>query len=249
MRTETMPGKHTASPAIPFSWPGFARGVRLALPVMMGYFPVGFAFGVLAVGAGITAFDAVFMSFAVYAGSAQLIAADLVQAGIAAVSIILTTFIVNLRHMLMSAAVSPHLAGFSKPWLALFSAEMTDETFALHIARFSSGTVDKGEILGINAASHAMWVVSGLFGALLGDVFTDVKPYGLDYALCGMFIGLLLPHCRIPRRLAAALLASGLAVFFTLSGLADWSAILATAISATVIVVLTETPGKKRHAR
>jgi predicted branched-subunit amino acid permease len=83
-----------------------------------------------------------------------------------------------------------------------------------------------------------MWVLASLLGGLLGDVFTDVRPYGLDYALSAMFIGLLLPHCRIPRRFAAALLSAALAVFFSLNGAAGWSAILATALSATIALAL-----------
>lgn len=235
-----------ARPVVPFSWKGFAGGAKIALPVVLGYVPVGFAFGVLAAGAGISSLETGLMSLFVYAGSAQLIAVDMVQAGITTLSIILTTFIVNLRHLLMSAAVSPHLAGFPTPWLAAFSFEMTDETFAVHMGRFSSGVIDKGEILGLNVASHAAWLFSGLLGALLGDAITDVKPYGLDYALSGMFIALILPHCRIPRRLAAALVSAALAVVFTLNGAADWSAIMATALAATLVVALPARPGGRQ---
>lgn len=228
------------SPAVPFSWKGFGRGMKISVPLLLGYFPVGFAFGVLAAGAGITRFETGLMSLLVYAGSSQFIAMDMFQMGITAMSIILTTFIVNLRHMLMSAAMSPHFSGASRVWLAAFSFEMTDETFALHSTRLTAGPVDRGEIAGVNVTAHAVWVLSTLSGAVLGDAIADVKAYGLDYALTGMFLALLLPHCRIPRRLAAALLAAVLAVLLTLNGAADWSAITATGIAATVVAALTE---------
>ena len=246
MKSEAATKPGVSRPVVPFSWKGFGRGAKLAIPVVLGYFPVGFAFGVLAAGAGLTGSEAGLMSLLVYAGSAQLIAVDMFQVGITAASIILTTFVVNLRHMLMSAALSPYFNGFPKSWLAAFSFEMTDETFALHMSRLGTGSIDWGEIMGINVTSHGAWLSASLLGAFLGDIITDVKVYGLDYALAGMFIALLLPHCRIPRRLAAAVLAAVLAVLFTMNGLADWSAILATGLSAAIIVAI---PGARREGR
>ncbi len=80
------------------------QGMVQAVPIVLGYIPVGFAYGVLAQKAGLSAFNTLLMSIIVYAGSAQLIAVGLVSSGLAPLSIIITTFIVNLRHMLMSAA-------------------------------------------------------------------------------------------------------------------------------------------------
>ncbi len=77
------------------------------MPIALGYIPVGFAYGVLAQKAGLSAFNTVLMSIIGYAGSAQLIVVGLIAAGISPLSIIVTTVIVNLRHMLMSAALSP----------------------------------------------------------------------------------------------------------------------------------------------
>ena len=89
---------------------GFTR----AIPVMMGYFTVGFAYGILAQNAGLSIFNGILMSVIVYAGSAQLIGAGMFGMGAHPLSIIFTTFIVNLRHLLMSAAISPNLKGWSK---------------------------------------------------------------------------------------------------------------------------------------
>ena len=73
------------------------RGASRALPITLGYVPIGFAYGVLAEKAGLSAFNTLTMSIFVYAGSAQLIAVGLFDTNAAPLSIILTTFIVNLR--------------------------------------------------------------------------------------------------------------------------------------------------------
>lgn len=226
----------------------FLRGARIALPVMLGYFPVGFAFGVLAVQGGLNPFTTGLMSYLVYAGSAQLIAANLLMAGDSSLSIIITTFVVNLRHLLMSAAVTPHLREWSKSRQAWFSFEMTDETFALHLSRFCTSDVNPGEVFGINTFSHWAWVLSGVSGALFGDVIGDVKPYGLDYALIGMFIALLLPHVRIPRRLLAVICGALLSVGLALAGAGQWNVMLATVAAASVAAfwpMKNEESGKK----
>ena len=212
----------------------FFTGMRLALPVVLGYLPVGFAFGVLAVQAGMTPLTVALMSYFVYAGSGQLIAAQLLASGTSTAGIVLTTFVVNLRHLLMSAAMTPYLRSWSKSRQAWFSFEMTDETFAANLGRFASHGVDKSEALGLNAFAHAGWVTGGITGALFDSAIGDLKYLGLDFALPGMFIALLLPHFHVPRRLLAVCLGAAFSLLFALLGAGQWNVMLATACAATL---------------
>ena len=204
------------------------------MPVVLGYIPVGFAFGVLAVQAGMNPLTVALMSYFVYAGSAQLIAADMLAHGAGTASIVFTTFIVNLRHLLMSAALAPYLNRWKRPLQAWFCFEMTDETFAANLNRFSGYGVSKGEAMGLNTFAHAGWVVGGVVGVLFDKAIGDVKPLGLDFALPGMFIALLLPHIRIPRRLLALCLGGAFSLVFAVAGAGDWNVILATLCAATL---------------
>lgn len=213
---------------------GFYRGMRLALPVILGYLPVGFAFGVLAVQAGMNPLTVGLMSYFVYAGSAQLITVGLLTAGASTASIVVTTFVVNLRHLLMSAAMTPYLRAWPRLQQAWFSFEMTDETFAANLGRFASHGVNRGEVFGLNFVAHLGWVTGGVAGALLDSAIGDVKPFGLDFALPGMFIALLLPHFRVPRRLLAVCFGAALSLLFALAGAGQWNVMLATACAATI---------------
>ena len=111
----------------------FLRGMRFALPIVLGYLPIGFAFGVLGMQAGMTPATVGLMSLLVYAGSSQLIAAGLLAAGTGTAGIILAVFVVNLRHLLMSAALTPHLKHWTRLEQAWFSYELTDESFAANL--------------------------------------------------------------------------------------------------------------------
>lgn len=212
----------------------FFRGMRLSLPVVMGYIPVGFAFGVLAIQAGMNPVSVGLMSYFVYAGSAQLIAASLLDSGSGTAGIVAMTLVVNLRHLLMSAAFTPYLRSWSRPLQAWFCFEMTDETFAANLGRFTSHGVNKGEALGLNFFAHTGWVVGGVAGAVFNSAIGDVRPLGLDFALPGMFIALLLPHIRIPRRLLAVCFGAAFSLCFALLGIEQWNVMLATVCSATL---------------
>lgn len=215
----------------------FLRGVRLALPIVLGYLPVGFAFGVLAMQAGMTPVAVGLMSFLVFAGSAQLIAAGVFVGG-NATAVIAITFIVNLRHLLMSAAMTPFLKSWSKPLQAWFAFEMTDETFAANLDRFYKNGVSTKEVLGLNAFAHTGWVAGSLIGAFFDAAIGDVKPLGLDFALPAMFIALLLPHFAVPRRVLAVFSGGLLSLIFAMLGATQSKVILATVAAATIAAFL-----------
>jgi len=117
---------------------------------------------------------------------------------------------------------------------ALYSFEMTDESFALCSSRFLQHGVHAGEVLGANFVAHQAWIFACLGGAAFGNIIGDVRSYGLDYALPAMFMGLLLPHLRIPPRLVAALAGGGFSVFFALVGFEQWNVVLATISGASI---------------
>lgn len=213
---------------------GWLRGIAQAAPVMMGYLPIGFAYGVLAQKAGLSTLNTVLMSLLVYAGSAQFIAVGLFAGGAPALSVVATTFVVNLRHVLFSAAMSPHLRGWRKDELAAFAYELTDETFALHAARANRGLLSKVETFAINLAAQMTWIFGSWLGAAAGGLIGDVKPLALDYVLAAMFIGLLVLQIKDRMQVGVALFSGLLAVGLTLIGLDRWSAILATVTAATV---------------
>lgn len=212
----------------------FLGGVKQALPIVLGYIPVGFAYGVLAQKSGLSLINAVAMSVIVFAGSAQLIGAGLFGAGAGPLAIIATTFVVNLRHLLMSAALAPRLRGWKKWQIALFGYELTDETFALHTVRMARDNPPLAETFGVNITSQLSWVVGSLAGYLAGGQIADVRPVGLDYALPAMFIALLVPQIVKPVYLIMAVLAGVVSVSLSLLGFSQSHVIAATVIASTV---------------
>ncbi len=211
------------------------QGIFSALPIIMGYLPIGFAFGVLAATAGLGVGGAVAMSVFVYAGSAQFIAIGLIEGGAGPLTLAATVFLVNLRHLLMSAYLAPYLGHLKRWQQAMFAYELTDESFGVHSANFQlQGRLPAAQILALNVSAQIAWIMSSLAGAWVGsNLAVDTEVFGLDYALPAMFIALLVLQIDSRRRAALAAAAAALSVTFYLAGAGHWSVILATLAVAT----------------
>lgn len=204
------------------------------MPIVLGYVPIGFAYGVLAGKSGLSDANTLLMSLIVFAGSSQFIAVGLFAAGTGPAAVILTTFVVNLRHMLMAASLAPSLSGWKKRHLAWFSFELTDETFALHSTSAGKLAECRLEALSLNMTAQASWVAGTILGIVASGLIGDVKPLGLDYALAAMFIGLLVGQCENRVRVITAVLSGGIATLLYLAGWHQFHIIVATVAGATL---------------
>jgi 4-azaleucine resistance transporter AzlC len=187
------------------------QAVSAAWPICLGYFPVGLALGVLARQAGLPWWATGMMSLLVFAGSAQFICVAMLAAGASLPGIILTTFVVNLRHGLMSSALAVHLSGASRRFLAVFAYGITDESFAVNMVRFRGGNWDRWRALIVNHLTNAVWIAATLVGALVGQ-FVPQGAFGIDYALTGMFICLLVFQLQGRIHILTGLLAAVISV-------------------------------------
>ena len=210
-------------------------GMRMGLPILIGYVPLGIAYGVLAVKNGVPAMWAVAMSVLVFAGAGQFIAAGMIGAGASIPAIFLGNLMVNLRHVLMSAALPPYAQPLPPAARALYAAGVTDELFAVQMADFRAGApCSSWRLFACNLTAQSGWVAGTALGGISGSLVADVKPYGLDFALPAMFLALLLPLCGDRLQLATALSAALFSLLFTMAGAGRGSIILAAAAAATV---------------
>ncbi len=222
------------SSARPASTRAIRRGMQRAFPIVLGYVPIGFAYGVLAGKSGLSEANTLLMSLIVFAGSAQFIAVGLFASGTGPAAVIITTFIVNLRHLLMAASLAPYLSGWKKRYLAFFSYELTDETFALHSAAAGKLNDCRLEALSLNMTAQMSWVVGTALGIIASGLIGDIKPLGLDYALAAMFIGLLVGQCVSFTRVVTAILSGGIATLLYLAGWHQFHIIVATVAGASL---------------
>lgn len=169
---------------------GLWQGMKAIWPICVGYVPLGLAFGVLAEKAGLSGLHIFFMSALVFAGSGQFIAVSMLDAGASGIAVVLTTFMVNLRHLLMSSSLAVWYRGAPRSGLSLLACFIVDETFAVNTSRLRSGSWPLGSAISASFLAYAAWVGSTVLGGLFGR-FIAPSAFGIDYALIAMFICLL----------------------------------------------------------
>ena len=209
----------------------FFNGARATIPLILGAIPFGLMFGAVAVNAGISPAGSIAMSLFVFAGSGQFIAAGLVSQGINGGFIILTTFVVNLRHALYSASLAPHVKKLSSHWLIPLGFWLTDETYAAVIQRYErpdSSPYKHWFQLGSSVAMYLNWQICTILGVIAGQAIPDATGWGLDFAMVVTFTGIVVPMIRSYPMLIAAVTAGGAALLF--NGLPNKGGLIAASI-------------------
>jgi len=211
------------------------QGLSAAWPICLGYIPIGIAFGVLAQKAGLHPIEIMLMSILVFAGSSQFIAVSMLSAGAGAVSIIITTFAVNLRHLLMSSSLAVFMGNTTRKKLSLFAYGVTDESFAVNHTRFSQKIWSLDQALVVNHTANIAWVVSSVIGGYSGR-FIHKGAFGIDYALTAMFICLLIFQLKGRFYVITAVIAGGAAVILSLIIPGSSYIVLASIFAATTVL-------------
>lgn len=215
----------------------FARGARLGMPIFLGYVPVGAAFGLAATAAGFTVAQATACSAAVIAGAGQFIGLAALASGNLAAALI-ATGVVNLRYVLFSATMSPHLRGIPRWSRALLAFTLTDETFAINIADVREGRADRFSMLGVGAISWLGWTLGTLVGALAGDAIGDPSKWGVEFAMPAMFTALLVGQLTGKREIVAGALAAVVALGLSVVLPGQWPVVAGAVTAATIMTVV-----------
>ncbi|MEK4510467.1 AzlC family ABC transporter permease [Paenibacillus sp. FSL K6-2524] len=221
----------------------FLQGVKDCIPTLLGYLSIGFAAGVVGNTSGLSIVEITLMSLLIYAGSAQFIVSGMIASHGSPASIILTVFIVNLRHLLLSAALSPYFSRLTPVKTLLIGSLLTDETFGVAINKTTNKNhLSEKWMHGLNITAYLNWIVATLAGAFLGQWISNPEKFGLDFALPAMFIGLLVIQIVSRGKLAKDIVVaiSAVVIFlgtsFFLSG--SMAIIAATVIAATLGMVV-----------
>lgn len=205
----------------------FRNGLLAAAPLWLGAAPFGMIYAVSALAAGLSPAQTLAMSLLVFAGAAQFTAVGMFAAAAAPLAVIITTLIVNARHVLLTASLMPHLRTVT-PWRrVLLAAQLTDESYALGMSSFLEGRGSAAFTIGANLSIYVVWQASTLIGILIGRAIPDPAAYGLDLVFPLTFIGLLTPLLRKAANRATALVALALTVGGALWLPGSWYILLA----------------------
>ena len=173
----------------------FSAGVKDGIPIGLGYLSVSFAFGILAVGAGLNIWQAVIISMTNVTSAGQLAAVPIIAGFGSLAELASTQLVINMRYALMSVSLSQKLGENvrlrDRFWIAFCN---TDEIFA--VASGKEGSVGRHYMLGLALTPYIGWSLGTLLGAVAGNILPDVLVSALGVAMYGMFIAIVVPPSK-----------------------------------------------------
>lgn len=198
---------------LPPTKPTFAQGLAASLPIVMGYLPISFSFGVAATRAGFSPSEAVILSLVIYAGASQFLALALLSSGAPVLISAFTLIAMNLRHVLYGPALMREAgdkASTRHAWAWAWG--LTDEVFGQALGALARGQrFSEPYMFGLGLGAYAAWVLGTVIGALAGGRALEGWPAlsaGLGFMLPALFLALLLSI--LSRRQVPVIVVAGL---------------------------------------
>lgn len=226
----------------------YLNGVKSAVPVILGFVPTGIAYGIMARHGGFTILQTCGMSLTVFAGASQMMAVGMIEQGATLLAIILATFILNLRHFIMSTCVMNKMGKARTKVKLLAAFGVTDESFALFTSE-DEKNCSAPFFLGLITVTYLSWNVGTLIGAVASNFLPDILTASLGIALYAMFIGILVPRLKGNWKLCALVIFTAVCNSMLSQIIpSSWSLIISTLVCAfigTFCVDLEETEDTK----
>jgi 4-azaleucine resistance transporter AzlC len=219
----------------------FRDGLVASLPLVPSVFIYGTVFGGLAVQAGLRPLEVWAMSLFVFAGAAQFIAVPMIASGASPLAVILTTYVVNMRHYLMAATLAPSFRGFRRGWLAIVAHGVNDESFAIATARRSPP--DAWTFIGSVVAIAGSFLAGVPVGTEVGGLVREPERWGLDFAFPAVFLSLVAVQLKRRADWLVAIVAAAVAVAIALVLPGTWHIVIAgVTVSAAAALLLPPDP-------
>ncbi|HHW66358.1 MAG TPA: AzlC family ABC transporter permease [Epulopiscium sp.] len=217
----------------------FSRGFKLGIPIALGYFPVSFTFGLMAVNGGIPVWLAIFISLSNLTSAGQFAGTSLIISNASLFEIGLTTFIINIRYMLMSLSLSQRITPcMSLLQRCIIAFGITDETFA--VASLEEKELTFPFMSGLIVGPFLGWVLGTAVGAIACSILPEQLQSAMGIALYAMFIALVVPTAKKSRAalmvvLTGILISSCLKWIPYISQISDGFRIIAATIVASTV--------------
>jgi predicted branched-subunit amino acid permease len=215
---------------------GIRQGARLCLPLIPGTIAMSAAFGTIAAQKGMTLVEAVLMSALLFAGASQLVAMEVwnnVWTFGTIMTLVLVTATVNMRYILMGAALQPWFVGMPRGRIAGMLFLLVDANWIVAMRYRSEGGSDTGILLGAGFTMWVFWIAGTIPGFLIGDLVRNPQRFGLDLVLPIFFAAMLVPLWR-GRRRALGWVVAGAVAWLTAHFVPGYWFIMAGAITGSI---------------
>lgn len=180
------------------AWREARQGMVAIFPICVAALPIGLVWGALAAERGLSQSEIGLMSASVFAGASQFVAIGLWASPLPVIAIIFATFMINLRHVMMSASLGRSMHNFTPAQRLIALYGLTDEVWALSEARALKAPLTPAYYAGMAIPLFFCWLSSTVAGGAFGQLLGQPEAYGLDFVFSAMFIGLVVGFRSVP---------------------------------------------------
>ena len=228
----------------------FSNGLRDGIPICLGYVSVAFTFGLMCTENGLPFWIAVLISLTNLTSAGQFAGTALIIAGGGLLEIGITTFVINLRYMLLSLSISQKVdAKLSVPKRMAMSFGVTDEIFGVSMQK--KGNITFAYFMGLMILPILGWSGGTLVGAVAVSLLPDMVRSALGIAIYGMFLAIIIPPARTERAIAWVIAIAGLIscvlyyvpLFISISG--GWMIIICAVVTSSIAAILWPVPDEE----
>lgn len=218
----------------------FLSGMKDGIPIALGYLSVSFSFGILAVGSGLSPWEALLISATNLTSAGQVAGVGIIAAAGSYLEMAITQLVINIRYALMALSLSQKLdSSFHTPQRLLAAYGITDEIFA--VAHAKEGQLVPTYLYGMILIAFLGWTSGTFLGAVAGSILPQALTDAMGIMLYGMFLAVVIPAARENRgALAVTLLAAAISILFyyVLTMISSGFAIILSAVAAAAIGAL-----------
>jgi len=211
-------------------------------PVLTTVLVVGIPFGIVARQSGLSPAEIVAMSVFVFAGASQFAMVQLFKDGAAWPVIVVTVLLINLRHLLMAAALRPYFAHVSIARRLAAAFVLTDEAFAMAIGWFRRGRTELAYYATFAVALYILWNAATVIGMLLGPSIGEPRRFGVDFAITATFIAIVVLGVRRRADAIVAVTAALIATALAYLGVSIVAVVTAGALAPLLVLLIRDEP-------
>ncbi|QII50367.1 azaleucine resistance protein AzlC [Bacillus paralicheniformis] len=190
-------------------WSAFRWAFPYTMPILAGFLFLGIAYGIFMHSLGFSAIYPIIMSFTIFAGSMEFVAANFLLSGFHPFNALLLTLMVNARHLFYGISMLDKYRGTGKKKFYLIYG-MCDESFSINYTADVPANIDKGWFMFfVTLLNHLYWVAGAAIGGMFGS-FVKFNTEGLDFVMTALFIVIFIEQWMKEKKHHSALTGLGL---------------------------------------
>lgn len=216
----------------------FVFAFRRSLPIMIGFFPLGAAYGIVMQSAGYNLWWTLLTSTAVFAGSLQFLMVSFFGGGFSIITVALLSLLLNSRHIFYGLSFIERFRKYKTPSRLYLIFALPDETYSLHCSyKPQQGVSEEGAFVLTALLVHLYWVVFSVLGNIVGSLI-KFNTKGIDFALTALFVVILLDRMKDSKSKLPAIIAVCSSVLCILIFAKDSFILPSLTASVAVLIIL-----------